>query len=197
MTSAATSKPTLIGLGGKLRSGKDTVADHLVEAHGFVKLGMSDALHEAMLALNPVVNPTSDEADEPGVWRYDEAIDRYGYTEAKERFPEIRRLLQQLGTEVGRSMFHPDVWTNIMAEKVSRLLLDGKSVAVTGIRFPNELAMINKFAGRTWWIERPSQATEAQASHASENGVRREDFKRTILNDSTLTELYRKVDELL
>ena len=43
----------LIGLGGKLRAGKDAVGDYLEEKHDFVKLGMSDALNEALLTLNP------------------------------------------------------------------------------------------------------------------------------------------------
>jgi hypothetical protein len=45
----------IIGIGGKLRSGKDTVADHLVSAHGFTKLGTSSPLLRAALVLDPVI----------------------------------------------------------------------------------------------------------------------------------------------
>ena len=45
----------LIGLGGKLRAGKDAVGDYLEEKHDFVKLGMSDALNDALLKLNPYI----------------------------------------------------------------------------------------------------------------------------------------------
>src|SRR4051794_22743165 len=38
----------LIGLGGKLRAGKDAVAEYLAEEHDFAVMGMSDALNEAL-----------------------------------------------------------------------------------------------------------------------------------------------------
>lgn len=36
----------IIGLHGKARSGKDTIADYLVEQYGFVKFGFADALYK-------------------------------------------------------------------------------------------------------------------------------------------------------
>lgn len=185
----------LIGLGGKLRSGKDAVADHLVETYGFVKIGMSDALHEAMLVLDPIVEV------EQG-WDYGEAV-RYstliavdGYVEAKKR-PEVRRLLQQLGTEVGRDMIDENVWVDIIARKINVHLTAGTSVAVTGLRFLNELTMVRTFAGQAWWIDRPGLEPAQASTHASENGVTGSLFDRTIVNDGTLEDLYAKVDGLV
>ena len=45
---------------------------------------------------------------------YREAIEERGYTEAKAEFPEVRRLLQVFGTEVGRDLFGENVWVDIM-----------------------------------------------------------------------------------
>ncbi|MCD0492287.1 hypothetical protein LQD23_08255 [Chromobacterium violaceum] len=39
----------LIGLAGPKKSGKDTVADHLVAHHGFVKVGFADKIREELL----------------------------------------------------------------------------------------------------------------------------------------------------
>jgi hypothetical protein len=188
--------PTLIGLGGHLRSGKDAVADHLVEKHGFVKLGMSDALHEAMLAIDPVIWPTSTAGYESAeeVWRYSEAIAEWGYVRTKEMFPEARRLLQKLGTEVGRNMVGENVWVNIMARKIDDHRGAGHPVVVTGIRFPNEVQMIRELGGRSVWIDRPNLATRgAIAAHASENSVGEQDFDGLIVNDGTLEDLYEQV----
>lgn len=185
--------PTLIGLGGHLRSGKDAVADHLVTEHGFVKLGMSDVLHEAMLALDPVVRVWNDGTFE----RYSKVIAEHGYVEAKKR-PEARRLLQKLGTEVGRDMIGENVWANIMARKIDDHRGAGHPVVVTGIRFPNEVRMIRELGGRTVWVDRPNLATRgAIAAHASENSVGEQDFDGLIVNDGTLEDLYAHVSQLL
>lgn len=171
----------LIGLGGKLTAGKDVVADYLVEKHGYVKLGMSDALHDAMMVLNPIVyvNHTYDEE-----FTYVEAIQEYGYVKTKELFPEARRLLQALGTEVGRKMFGENVWVDIMTRKIQERRDAGLSVAVTGIRFPNELEMIHDLGGWSVWVHRPG--LESTDTHDSENSVRMEDFQVIVNNDSTI-----------
>lgn len=197
----------LIGLGGQLRSGKDAFADHLVAEHGYVKLGMSDALHEAMLAIDPIVGheemvmvrKTAEgvqfRRDTPS--HYSEVIERLGYVEAK-AVPEVRRLLQQLGTQVGRNMIGEDVWVNIMARKIDDHRAAGHPVVVTGIRFPNEVAMIEQLGGASVWIERPGveAPTAGTAAHASENSVSASDFRHVVLNAGTLVDLGEQADEL-
>lgn len=183
----------LIGLGGLLRSGKDAFADYLVDEYGFVKLGMSDALHEAMLKIDPVVRIWNDGSFE----RYAEKIKEVGYVEAK-KLPEVRRLLQKLGTEVGRNMVGEDVWVNIMARKIDDHRAAGHPVVVTGIRFPNEVQMITALSGETLWLERPGihAPSTGTASHASENSVSATDFDSVVLNDGSLGELREKADEI-
>lgn len=203
--------PVVIGLGGKLRAGKDVVADHLVQEHGFVKVGMSDALHEAMLAIDPFV-PVPIAMTRVRRWmfsllfrREDEVLDferysalcaRLGYVEAK-AIPEVRRLLQNLGTEVGRNMIGENTWVNITARKVDDHLGIDRPVVVTGIRFPNEVAMIRQFAGVTVWVDRPGLAGGSASGHASENSVDASLFDEVLLNDGTIERLTERVDELL
>lgn len=183
----------LIGLGGYLRSGKDEVAGILEERYGFVRLGMSDALHEALLAIDPIISvtATSNFMDDPEIeqWRYSEAIEEFGYVKTKETFPEARRLLQALGTEVGRDMIGTNTWSDIMARKVEALLKQGRSVVATGIRFPNEVQMLRSFAGAAVWVDRPGFEPSA-SSHASETSVRSDDFDMVIRNAGTLEQLH-------
>lgn len=187
---------SVIGLGGRLRAGKDCIADHLVAEHGFKKIGMSDSLHQALLALDPIIE-CMDEAM-GGETRYSEAIKKYGYTATKANFPEARALLQRLGTEVGRDMIGVNTWVNITAQTIDNFLYADQPVVVTGIRFMNELRMIDQFAGRSWWVDRPDETADASiAAHASENGVQPLDFDSIILNDGSLADLYRKVNSLL
>jgi hypothetical protein len=201
----------IVGIGGKLASGKDAVSDHLVEKHGWVKLGMSDALADALYTLNPIVGgvPVYVRIKFLGVplWkrlagfrylRYAKEFDAYGYVKIKEN-PEVRSLLQKLGTEVGRNMISDSVWTDIMERKVRELASAGvPGVIVTGIRFPNEVTAISEdLGGELWWVSRPSLAEGANAGHASENSVDAADFDRTIVNGGTLEDLYKKVDQIV
>ena len=196
----------LIGLGGKLRAGKDVVGDYLEEKHGYVKLGMSDVLNEALLKLNPLIiiekdSPLYKDFSALPVVRYADMHLSLGYVEAKKN-PEVRRLLQVLGTEVGRDMIDPDVWVRMAEKKIQDLWAEGKSVVITAMRFPNEIDMLNRLGGLSVWIERPDEerlnnAGEAIQSHASENSVSSKDFSYVMMNDGTLEQLYRKVEKRL
>lgn len=197
----------IIGIGGKLASGKDAISDHLVAEHGWTKLGMSDALGEALLALDPYIPiPLGDEGLPRFIGRrftaqkferYSELFERVGYTEAKVN-DEVRRLLQKLGTEVGRKIIDEHTWTNIVIRRAEDALAEGApGVIITGIRYPNELDMIEDLDGELWWVDRPSLAATVNAGHSSENSVSSVDFDRVILNDGTLEDLYKKVDDLV
>lgn len=205
----------IVGIGGKLASGKDAVSDHLVENHGWLKLGMSDALADALYTLNPWI-PTGIDLNKPtwkqrlahligrgkdeftAVERYQDYFNQYGYVRVKEN-DEVRRLLQILGTEVGRKQISESIWTDIMERKVREGVAAGyPGVIVTGVRFPNEIeAISDNLGGELWWVSRPSLAAGSNAGHASENSVNAADFDTTIVNDGSLLDLYAKVDRLV
>lgn len=147
--------PLLIGLGGKIAAGKDTVADFLVSHHGFEKLGMSDPLAMALYTLNPWIGERYSEAGHyVEQIRYREIADEIGYTEAK-KIPEVRRLLQVLGTEIGRLQLGENTWTNVAARRISEIRAAGVPVVLTGVRFENEAAMIEQLGGFLVYVERP------------------------------------------
>lgn len=115
-----------IGISGYARTGKDEVAK-VFEEYGFVRIGMSDALNNYLCILNPLLNVSRD------VMRYADAIKAFGYVEAKAQIPEVRRLLQVFGTEVGRAI-DPDMWV----KELVKLTEKHEDSVTTGIRFPNE-----------------------------------------------------------
>lgn len=189
--------PTLIGIGGRLRAGKDVVAEHLEREHGFVRMGMSDVLHEALLAIDPLI-VTSEGVGGIYEWcDYSQLVAEEGYVEAKKN-PYVRAYLQRLGTEVGRNMIGEDTWVNIAGNRISDHMREGRSVVITGIRYPNELRMILSLGGRSVWIERPGLDSDASASsHASENSVQADDFRTVLVNDGTIGDLRTRTDALL
>jgi hypothetical protein len=178
-------KGILIGLGGYLRNGKDEVADELVAEYDFTKYGMSDPLNEALLTLNPWIPVSGSHA-----WKhYDTLHDDVGYVEAKKN-PEVRRLLQMLGTDVGRNMIDQNVWTTIARKKIQADLDQGKNVVITAIRFPNEVEMVGEMGGVLAWVHRPGEEFQPKPdAHASETSVRPGDFMLTLVNDGSLYQL--------
>ncbi len=199
-----------IGFGGYLRSGKDTIADHLVAQHGFVKLNMSAPIREFLLAVNPIIyaKPLTKlqalaalfgKKVTPAYVRYQEYEQIVGgYTEAK-KHPEVRTLLQHIGYDAGRLIIGDDVWTNIVARTVAAYRADGVGVIISGIRFANEQHLVREHGGRLIWVERPSLPAppKTTSDHATEASLNADTFDDVLVNDGTLTDLYRAGEHLL
>lgn len=200
---------TLIGIGGAARAGKSAIAEVLEREFGFQVLNMSDALSDALYALNPIVFlpqavrlPDGSALGAHKHMRYQALVDLVGYTEAK-TVPEVRRLLQFLGTEVGRNIIDEDVWVDIMTRRILALGARAR-VAVTSIRFLNEIDMIYGLYGATLYVIRPEPADTLRAhqlaaqptsAHSSETSVSEEHFSHLIVNDGTLNQLAMKVSD--
>lgn len=184
--------PVLIGLGGLKESGKDTVADILATAADVMKMGMSDVLAAALYVLNPIIEDTNGGR----FVRYQGLVDAVGYTEAK-TIPEVRRLLQLLGTEVGRNLIHPDVWITATRARIEAEMRRGTSVILTGVRYPNELWLVRDMNGVSVHVSRPDSPFTAevrakaskQESHTSETSLAASDFDVTLTNDGSLSDL--------
>lgn len=164
-----------IGFAGYAGCGKDTAAkaivpeEYIVEASRDVKRGL--------LAIDPWVNG----------WRLSYLIEKLGWDVAKER-REVRRLLQTYGTEAGRDIHGDDCWV-----KKLRFTLDDfqrravTMAAVTGIRFANEVSLVNKLI----WIDRPGRG---EGDHVSEQlGQIKAMADVVIVNNGTVDDLAKKV----
>ena len=133
---------TIIGLMGAKRSGKDTVADYLVNAYGFVRVAFADPLKELALDLDPFI-------EEPLGWaRLSELVKPEGSVrdrfEPVKDYPDVRRLLQRLGVAVRE--LDEDFWVDAAFETISQLW-DSREEPIPGfvipdVRFPNEYLAI-------------------------------------------------------
>ncbi|MGH3628213.1 MAG: hypothetical protein ACRDRL_12350 [Sciscionella sp.] len=175
-----TSDVPLIGLSGYARSGKDTVASVLAD-HGFRRVGFADSLREVALALDPTIEASSHARSA----RLSTLISVYGWEYSKDAWPDVRRVLQRLGTEVGRKFFGDNVWVDLALAKVT-----GPTV-FTDCRFPNEAAAIRSRGGEVWRVKRPGFGPVN--AHPSETGLDDYAFSCVILNDSTLDDLAAQV----
>ena len=168
----------LIGIAGRARSGKDTVANFIIAAIGGYRYSFADPIR-AMLA------PLGLDMSDP-YWqaRKEEPIPALGVSP--------RRMMQTLGTEWGRQLISPDLWL-IMAHQ--RLLQNGPGMVISDVRFDNEAAWIRKHGGRIIHVIRPD--IKAVEAHASEDGIEMQDTDARLFNSGTLEELQLSVRELL
>jgi hypothetical protein len=171
-----------IGLSGYARAGKDTVGKILVEEHGYIRASFADKLREAIVAINPIVQFKNNDTH-----RIADLVDGIGWEDAKTGYPEVRRLLQAMGTEAGRKILGENVWVDL----AFRDLPDGAKVAFTDTRFENEATAIKATGGELWRIERPGFAPVNQ--HVSETALDSHPFDVFIENDGSLEQLHNRV----
>jgi hypothetical protein len=181
-----TPRVTVLGLSGWARSGKDTVADYLVENEGSTKVSFSAPMKEAMYRLNPriTVNEVVNTALRVG-------IDVYGWEGLKERSPDIRGLLQRFGTEVGREMFDENFWVDYALNSIE----DGSKVVISDVRYPNEADAIRELGGKVYRVERDGVFPANE--HASEHALDTYKFDGKIQNNGTIQGLQQNVEQEL
>jgi hypothetical protein len=201
----------IIGLCGFIGSGKDTVADYLVNFHEFRRDSFASTLKDAVAAVfgwdRELLEGRTREARE---WR--EQRDEW-WSERLGRDITPRWVLQYWGTEVCRAGFHDDIW---VAALESRLAQRRDHTVITDVRFPNEIRAIRAQGGRMVWVHRGVMPhwhdiaamanrgdTKAQrwltdnGIHASETAWVGTDFDAVLDNSGSIDELYSRVKNLL
>jgi len=106
----------------------------------------------------------------------------------------VRRILQWWGTEYRRAQ-DPDYWTKAWSRKVEQFDLANTHVLIDDVRFMNELNTIKSHGGLIIKIERPG--FDGANNHASETSLDDyTDWSYIIVNDGTLEEFKKKVEDL-
>ena len=177
----------LLGLNGPPGCGKDTAADYLVAKHGFTRVAFADPIRVAALGLDPFVGP--------GV-RLSEIVSAYGWDQAKRSWPEVRRVLQVLGTEAGREIHGDQVWVARAFQRIDDLPA-GAPVVVPDVRFGNEAVAIRSGGGYIINLRRPHSESTDVMGHPSETESSAIAPDISISNNSTITELHRHLDGLV
>lgn len=170
----------LVGFTGLKGSGKDTAADALVRRYGYQKLPLAGPLKDMLIGLLQMRGCTN-------AWDY-------VYGDLKEAPTDFllgktaRHAMQTLGTEWGRNLIDPGIWTDTFTRRAKALMADGKRVVVTDVRFPNEVELLKSLGGKVFRIQRPGVA---EADHASENQVMALDVDDVIWNEADTAARFR------
>ena len=204
----------IIGIVGFIGSGKDTVADYLVNFHGYKRESFANSLKDAVSQVfgwpRELLEGRTKESRE---WR--ETPDEWWSKRLKQDITP-RYVLQYWGTEVVRKGFHDDMW---VASLEHRLLNSQNDIVITDCRFPNEIKAIRSAGGRVIRIKRgpepvwfddarsmnkgPSRNMswalskhniEELGIHASETAWVGQKFDATLNNDGSLDELYSQIE---
>lgn len=184
-----TPKTVVIGLHGAKRVGKDSVGKILVQREGFTRLSFAGKLYATLLGTDPLV-PRSTGSGPVRHFEYvrlSKVVEEIGWEQAKDEIPEVRRLLERLGTEGVRENLGHSTWIDAAVADVER----GGKYVFTDVRFANEAEAIHKLGGEVWKVTR--KGYEPDDSHVSNAGIPDSLISRTIANDGTLSDLRRSV----
>lgn len=197
----------IIGVCGLIGSGKDTIADYLVNVHQFRRDSFAASLKDAVSAVfgwdRDMLEGRTRSSRE---WR--EQVD--GWWAHRLNMPHLtpRWVLQNWGTEVCRRGFHEDIW---VASAENRLRNSPDDVVISDCRFPNEVAALRRAGGivirvvrgdaPVWWGDAVANNDLMPQLypqvHASEWAWAATNFDRVIPNHGTLDELYAQINDLV
>jgi hypothetical protein len=197
----------IIGICGFIGSGKDTVADYLVNFHEFRRESFANTLKDAVAAVfgwdRTLLEGRTKEARE---WR--EQVDPWWAERLAMPTLTPRWVLQYWGTEVCRKAFHDDIWIASLENKIRN---SKDNVVISDCRFPNEIQSIRDAGGKIIWVQRGElpdwydvavnanqghnyavQELKMRKIHASETAWVGTDFDVIVDNNSSIDDLYNQ-----
>jgi hypothetical protein len=207
----------IIGICGFIGTGKDTIADYLVNIHQFRRESFANTLKDAVAAVfgwdRELLEGRTRQARE---WR--EQVDPWWADRLGIPNLTPRWVLQYWGTEVFRQGFHDDIWIASLENKLRKTTDD---VVISDCRFPNEIKAIKNAGGKVIRVTRGPDpewypiATSVNAGsthigwaiakanltkyniHVSETAWAGTDFDAVLDNNGTMDHLYQQINDLV
>lgn len=176
----------IIGIIGKRRTGKDTVADYVTTHYGFEKKKFAAPMKAAMEVLFGFSK------DQLETDLKDEIDDRWGVSP--------RTLMQSMGTQFLQYELQkiiPELGHNYA---VKRLFIQDDlpdKIIISDVRFIHEVDEIKKRGGLLIKLIRDNNKNNNIDAHISEKGVDELPFDQSIENNASLKDLYQKIDQIL
>ena len=207
----------IIGVCGFIGSGKDTIADYLVNIHQFRRESFANSLKDAIAQVfgwdRDMLEGRTRQSRE---WR--EQVDPWWAERLN--MPQLtpRWILQYWGTEVCRKGFHDNIW---IASLENKLRNSKDDIVISDCRFPNEIKSIKDAGGIVIRVVRGPEpewykdACDANAGercmnwalarrrlehlgiHASETAWCGTKFDAILDNNSSIDDLYAQVQQLI
>jgi hypothetical protein len=180
----------IIGLNGRMQSGKDTTAQILMGLFENVqRAAFADKLKDSAAAALQINRDQLEELKLGGEITVTgtTAGDDFGHTISG------RQYLQYYGTEAHREIFGDDFWVE---QVLDQPVTDGTILVVTDMRFPNEIAGVLDRGGIAVKIRR-KEADDKPILHPSEQTLPDEQFDYFLDNNGTLNDLFINVVDMV
>ena len=203
----------IIGISGKIGSGKDTAGQILQDVTGWEIRKFADALKDCVCRIIGCTREQLEDrefkerplGEEWNLWRVSgytgeeyifntqkEGIETFGgYYRPVLQNLTPRKILQLLDTEAGRQIIHPNIWVNATFAGFDK---SKDNIIITDIRFPNELEAVKNRGGITIRLERGDGDT---GDHPSETALDNANFDFVVDNNGTIKELGDKLNNIL
>lgn len=202
----------ILGVCGLIGSGKDTIADYLVNFHEFKRDSFASSLKDAVAAVfgwdREMLEGRTKQSRE---WR--ERVDPWWSKRLDMPNLTPRWILQYWGTDVCRKGFNDAIWIASLENKLQNTT---DNVVISDCRFVNEVAAIKNAGGKVVWVKRgplpmwyetalmANQGAEIQKKqmlelgiHASEWSWIGTDFDAVIDNNQGIEDLYKSIELLI
>lgn len=207
----------IIGITGRIGSGKDTIAEYLIANYGYQRMSYASTLKDAVAAIfhwdREMLEGSTKESRE-----IREQVDEWWAKRLDMPHLTPRWVLQYFGTDVCRKAFHDDIWIASLENKLTKM---GNNVVISDCRFPNELSSLKRLGATTirvergqkpqWYLDalivskgenhpmysRAIQILKENGIHASEYSSVGLEYDYEIDNKHTLEDLYCKVDSII
>lgn len=189
----------LLVVTGRARHGKGTICRVLEESYGYHTVNFGDPLKQLALAINPYIliadKNSSDTEFGVSCFRLREYFKLYDNDwEKVKKIPEVRRLLQAIGTEGCRDVIDEDIWIKLG----ERELRKHQFPVVGDLRFPNENYYTrNNLGAITIRVTRPDFESGVSITHPSEVHISTLEVDYDVINDKEISDLEAKIHELM
>ena len=188
---------------GKIGTGKDTVANYLHDNYGFVPLSFAGSLKTVCAELfNWDIKIL--EASTPETRRQRNELPPR--TLCNREF-NARTALQYIGTDLFRNNFGPDIWVDILKNKIEDLITENHNlslpkIVITDCRFVNEIKMLESYDANFICLYKNNNDLEPQeGEHISEHDfLHKVDMMEKIYNNHgevTMDNLYQNIEIFL
>lgn len=145
----------IVSLTGLISSGKDTVADHLIEKYGFVQLSFAESVKDALAKIFGWDREML-EGKTPEHREKRNQVDTWWAKQLGIPHFTPRWAMTTFGTDVMRKHFDDRIWVLSVKDKITRLQQKDPNtrIVISDARYVNELNMLRELGSLSFEISR-------------------------------------------
>lgn len=198
----------IVGIVGFIGSGKNTAAEYFVQ-NGYKLESFASSLKDTVSSIFQWDRSLLEgDTEESRVFR--ETIDEWWSVRLNIKNLTPRFVLQHFGTDLFRDHFHSDIW---IASVEKKLINSSDNIVISDVRFMNEVEALRRYDATiirirkgedpVWYkyietnVDYDINHPLLRNVHPSEYGLIGCEFDYVIDNDSTIEELYNKLEKIL